>query len=308
MHISVVIPTYNNSFILSKTLEYFCNLQTEGNIEWEIIIVGNNCNDNTEEIVSSYKEKLPVKFVTEKRQGTSIAKNTGITNSSGTLIIFTDDDCHPSLNWLKIYWDVFCANSGNLFLGGPVISVFELSPPIDELLPYAPPSVVGLHYGNNQKIISNAQYFIGANWACPRQALDEVGCFDVDMGLVATEKTIKTGEETDLMDRLKANGYNGLYIPEAIVHHFVPTNKTTLKHIASRREAYIYFISLKEFREEKIRRIPKWLWKQLVNSWILWSLSKFTRENFAEKCIQYRCAVGRIRAASDTIKYFREQK
>jgi glucosyl-dolichyl phosphate glucuronosyltransferase len=296
MDVSVIIPTYNNCVLLNRTLGNLCNL-IQKNIDWEVIVVNNNCSDGTDDVVNLYHDQLPVMLCHQIQQGISIAKNTGLINSSGKLIIFTDDDVRPDSNWLHAYWGAYLEMPEGYFWGGPVVSDFEIAPTSDKLMHYAPPSVAGLYYGDQRKIIEQEKYFIGANWACPRNALNEVGFFDTELGLNASDKQVRVGEETDLMYRLRAKGYSGYYLPEAINYHFVPAMKTTLKHIASRAEAYSYQVARKEFVDKDIHVVPKWVYRKLAESWCSWQFNKIMNKDCTDQYISYRRALGILRAA-----------
>jgi glucosyl-dolichyl phosphate glucuronosyltransferase len=302
VQISIVMPTYNNCFTLRRTLSHFCKLNVDSILGWELIIVANNCTDDTEEIARSYFDKLPIILHRQPKQGTTLARNTGVLNSSGVLIVFTDDDICPEPNWLQIYLRGYHENPSGYFWGGPVVSDFETTPPSSKLQRYAPPSVLGLDFSSKMRTLEENEYFIGANWACPRQAINEVGLFDVNMGLVATARKTKIGEETDYMDRLRKRGYRALYLPEARITHFVPKEKTTLRHIASRKEASEYFSAMNEFTIQGMTRVPRWMYRKVIENWLSWQLSKITMRDCTDEYMQYRAALGRMRAAHDCVK------
>lgn len=301
MDMSIIIPTYNNAKILSRTLKSLRTLPISCGFEWELVVVNNNSTDNTDEVVRSYVECLPIKLIFEGRQGTSVAKNTGINSSTGKLIVFTDDDVRPARDWLNVFWGGYCENPVGCFWGGPVISEFESEKPPWRLLRYAPPSVSGLDFGNQQKVIGRDQYFIGANWSCPRAAIVANGGFDVNMGLAASDKWVRVGEETDLMSRLRESGCQGIYLPQAINHHFVPAVKTTLQHIASREEAHAYYAAMKVFSGMNLRGVPRWLFRVVVEGWFGWQLNRLLNRAAIDEYIKYKRDVGKFRAARDCV-------
>lgn len=55
-YVSIIIPTYNRSFLLSKTINSFLNINYPSN-KYEIIISDNNSDDNTKFIVYGLKKK-----------------------------------------------------------------------------------------------------------------------------------------------------------------------------------------------------------------------------------------------------------
>jgi glycosyltransferase involved in cell wall biosynthesis len=232
--ISVIICTWNNCQRLAITLESFCQCRIPDHITWELIIVANNCTDRTRGIVDGMMNRLPLVYIEEPIQGLSRAKNTGLRNASGGLVIFTDDDVDPDPRWIDTYWNAFLQQPRGFFWGGPVESKFEGAKPDPNLLNVAPSSVKGLHYGPVRRGLKKGEYFISANWACPRDSFAQVGGFDVNLGLNSKTGEVSTGEERDIMSKLVQAGNHAIYLPEAKIWHFVPESKCNYEHILVR--------------------------------------------------------------------------
>jgi glycosyltransferase involved in cell wall biosynthesis len=96
--VSAIIPTYNRSKILEKTLKTlaFQNLQFE-----EIIIIDASENNSTEEMLSFKFEGLQSRIVYKKAQqkGAAIQRNEGFLISAHSFVCFMDDD---------VYLEPFC--------------------------------------------------------------------------------------------------------------------------------------------------------------------------------------------------------
>jgi glucosyl-dolichyl phosphate glucuronosyltransferase len=232
--ISVIICTWNNSHRLAITLESICRCRIPGNVAWELILVANNCTDETRKVAKGMSDRFPLVYVEEPIQGLSRAKNTGIHHAFGSLLVFTDDDVHPAPWWIETYWSAFLQQPRGFFWGGPVESEFEGPKPDPELLAAAPYSVKGLEYGPIKRELDKGECFLSANWACPRDAIVQAGGFDTRLGLNARMGEVSTGEESDLMTRLFEAGQRGRYLPEARLRHFVPKDKCTYDHILTR--------------------------------------------------------------------------
>jgi glycosyltransferase involved in cell wall biosynthesis len=71
----------------------------------EVLIVDNNCTDDTNQIVETFHVRLPVRFVTERRQGLAHARNRAVTEFRGDVLLFTDDDVRLEPGWLAAYQD-----------------------------------------------------------------------------------------------------------------------------------------------------------------------------------------------------------
>lgn len=82
--ISVITVCYNGAHLLKKTIESVIEQSYEG---IEYIIIDGASNDNTQEIVKSYGNKIQ-KFISEPDSGLYEAMNKGIKNATGDLVIF----------------------------------------------------------------------------------------------------------------------------------------------------------------------------------------------------------------------------
>jgi glycosyltransferase involved in cell wall biosynthesis len=298
MDVSVMIATWNNSRSLARTLEAITKCTVPAGLEWELIVVNNNCTDDTDNVVAAFGDRLPIVYVHEPEQGVSRARNTGLEAASGRLVIFTDDDVKPCLEWLAIYWSAYLQTPSGFYFGGPVQSEFEVEKPDDELLRLAPPSVRGLDFGPQPRKLASNEFLIGANWGCPGDALRSAGWFDLNTGLNPAAGEVRTGPETDLMMRLQRNGLAGWYLPEAVVIHFVPGKKCTLEHIAARAEAngaYQARLSLGNRSVRTVGGIPRWMYPELARCWLQWKLARLRGAKGYREYVAFRRMVGFFR-------------
>jgi glycosyltransferase involved in cell wall biosynthesis len=92
--VSVIIPTYNRKNMIGDAIQSVLN-QTHRN--FEIIIIDDASDDNTEEVVKSFND-VRIKYILHKEnKGGSAARNTGIKKARGKFIAFLDSDdwWHP---------------------------------------------------------------------------------------------------------------------------------------------------------------------------------------------------------------------
>ncbi len=85
---SVIIPTYNRARLLPESI---ASVLVQTYQSWELIIVDDGSMDNTKEVVESFKDQR-IKYIFQKNQERSAARNNGIKNSSGRYICFLDSD------------------------------------------------------------------------------------------------------------------------------------------------------------------------------------------------------------------------
>jgi glycosyltransferase involved in cell wall biosynthesis len=98
--VSVIVPTYNEEKDIAKTLFYLSRLSYKYK---EIIIVDSGSKDRTKEIILNYSKKYPfIRGIFEKeRNGVSSARNLGIKNSRGEIIIILNADVLLPSNFIK---------------------------------------------------------------------------------------------------------------------------------------------------------------------------------------------------------------
>jgi len=100
--ISIVICTYNRSALLKKALDSVLNINTRPEISYEVIVIDNNSTDDTQSVVKSNEPKFDgrLKCFIELNKGLSNARNRGIKESEGGIIVFTDDDVKVDRDWI----------------------------------------------------------------------------------------------------------------------------------------------------------------------------------------------------------------
>ncbi len=87
LSVSVIIPTYNRAHLIERALKSALAQIKDGD---EIIIVDDGSNDNTEEVLKAYRDKII--FIKIKNSGAGAARNRGIKEARCDLIAFLDSD------------------------------------------------------------------------------------------------------------------------------------------------------------------------------------------------------------------------
>ncbi len=95
--LSVIIPTYNSETYLKQAIDSVLN-QTYTNIE--LIIVDDNSQDGTRQIVLDYakKDERVKHYFFEENKGPGIARNFGLTKATGHYLTLVDHDDFQELN------------------------------------------------------------------------------------------------------------------------------------------------------------------------------------------------------------------
>ena len=103
MDVTVAICTWNRAKLLDATLAQMCKLRIPSGITWELLVVDNNCTDDTPAVVERYADRLPVRRLDEKNQGMSYARNCAQRAAAADLLLWTDDDVLVDEDWLAAY-------------------------------------------------------------------------------------------------------------------------------------------------------------------------------------------------------------
>lgn len=286
MKYSIVICSRNRSASLKDTLTAF-SLQTKNNpVDHEIIVVDNASTDKTKDVVHDLTANFNgrLHYYCEERIGIPFARNRGIKESSGDVIVFVDDDCIPADNYIQTLehlFDGFPETVG--FIGGKIDPLFEGGAKLPEWFAHNYDFFWGplaiLNYGNQPFTIGKEQLmvkdrlFYSANLAVKKELFEKYG------GI--SENKMLAGD-TDLCLRLLAAGILGGYEPRLTVHHRI--NKKRLAPSTYRRWFYLrgQYRDLSFHYEKKFFYpfgIPTWLFKNIVTHF----LRSLLTDDFAER-------------------------
>jgi glycosyltransferase involved in cell wall biosynthesis len=113
MKISVIIPSYNEEKNIERCLKSIC--AQEGLDDYEIILVDGGSTDRTVEIAEPYVAKV----LSDDSNGPGFARNLGVKECKGEIVVFTDADTEVPPGWLKEYGRAF-QNPKVVGAGGPL--------------------------------------------------------------------------------------------------------------------------------------------------------------------------------------------
>jgi len=228
--ISVVISTYNRARFLNKCFESLKNQDLSKN-DFEIILVDNNCTDETPDICQNFSLKNPdinFKYFIEKNQGLSFARNRGINESSGNFVTFLDDDAFADKNFLKEITVFMEQNKNVVSVGGKILLHFETSAP-KWLNKYLASLLGYFNIGDNILQFNKRNYPRGSNMTFRKEIFSRCGYFNTDLGRKGGN--LEGSEEKDIYSRIYSLNETVYYLPQAIVYHVVPEERTKIDFI-----------------------------------------------------------------------------
>lgn len=235
VRISVIICTYNRSALLEGSIRSIIGQDFPSN-EYEIVVVDNNSTDGTRAVVEGFasSSSVKIKYVFEGRQGLSNARNTGVRNASGEVIIFTDDDVEADGNWLKEYSTAF-KDPEVYSAGGPLKPVWPGKRPewlTDEFLGFLAVSEFAEARRNGNEFKDGNDNPWGANMAFRKSVFEEFGGFPEDLGRKG--RLLLSNEEILLCRRIREKGRRIVFVPGAVVHHKISSARLSKRWFCHR--------------------------------------------------------------------------
>lgn len=97
MELSVIIPTFNRSKLLSRTLQGLSEQVAADRIE-EVLVVSDGSTDATAQVANAFSARLPIRCISQAKSGVSAARNRGLSEAQGRLVLLLDDDVVPGPN------------------------------------------------------------------------------------------------------------------------------------------------------------------------------------------------------------------
>jgi len=200
--------------------------------KYEIILINNNSTDNTENECVRFQNDFPqvnFRYFVEKNQGLSYARNRGIDEAKGEMLIFLDDDAFVGKNYLEKLTEYLSLYPKMSAFGGKITPIFESGKTPAWFSSWSSSFISALDKGKNVKEFTGIAYPIGANMGFYKKCVEKTGNFNVELG--RKEKNLAGGEEKDLFNRFKENGLKIYYFPDIEAFHVIPENRTTYDYI-----------------------------------------------------------------------------
>lgn len=222
MRLSVIIPTYNRNDLLAKCLDnLIAPKQKPIDVFYEIVV----SDDSPTNLAKSFIEQdYPfVKWVEGPKKGPAANRNNAVKFSNGDWLIFTDDDCLPTENWLASYLKMIHTN--------PEIAVFEGCTKADR------PKE---RFDEESPINTTGNCLWSCNFAIKKTMFNYLNGFDESFPFAAME-------DVDFYSRVKATT-TILFVKEALVIHpwrRIKPFKSFQKHLQSHKHFALKYPSIK---------------------------------------------------------------
>ena len=220
LSLSIIICTYNRIDLLSLVLED--SLRLIEKLPIELLVIDNNSKDDTasyiQEIASNNNQ---VRYVFEKNQGLSHARNRGVKEANSEWILFLDDDALPAQNLFQKLM-LYIENKDQLIVGGHYSAWYHYGQRKWSKDAYYSnyPSI------SEKTFLEGDKYLSGGLLLIHKSLFDLVGFFNVTLGMIGDK--IGYSEETEFQMRLKNQNVQLLYDPELKMKHVVAEQKLNI--------------------------------------------------------------------------------
>ena len=267
LKLSVVICTYNRADCILDALHSLVQQTLPRNL-FEVLLINNNSTDATETLCKNFAQQTPgfgYRYLVETQQGLSHARNRGIAEAAGDIIVFMDDDATAEPDYLEKMCAFFAQTPDAAAGGGRIYPRFESRRPrwMSHFLLSLASSI---DLGNKIKVFTRRQFPIGANMAVQSRMFAKYGLFNPGLGRKGN--SMDGAEEKDFFYRLTAAKEKIYYIPGAIVHHYVPDRRLTFDFF--RRQA----ISIGKSERIRSKNISKTEYvKSILREGLKWGVS-----------------------------------
>jgi glycosyltransferase involved in cell wall biosynthesis len=237
---SIIVPTLNRSDSLRLALHSFtCQIYPEK--QFELLVVDNGSTDDTLGVVETARSEFPshnIGYFREPVPGLLSGRHRGAQEAAGEILVFVDDDIEADDVWLSAILETFKDPSVHL-VGGPSIPRFETSPPrwIEKFFHYRQGRLICTELSlldiGDTEIRIDPTYVWGLNFSIRKQTFFDLGGFHPDC-IPKKLQCFQGDGETGLSLKIKGKGLKAVYVPEAVVYHYIPKERLTVKYFEER--------------------------------------------------------------------------
>lgn len=267
----VVIPSAGRPTLLQQTLASLTSCHKPG-IYVKTIVVENGPQMGAEVIVNQFESVEKIEYIHVPMANKSHALNQALHQAKGGLVFFSDDDVRFDPQILTVYAKAAEGISSGQFYGGTCYSDYEEQPP-QWLVPLFPRSARGFDLFNSK--YKDGTFFLGFNWAAFADDIQKVGGFNTMLGPGSPIGTT-VGDETDVQHRLRTANIQAIPLPEAIVWHYVPKQRSSLKWALKRLYVHGFTKGVRMESQNEVLGVPVSTFLSLLKHFALLCLRAVT--------------------------------
>lgn len=231
---TVAIPTYNGAQRLPEVLNRLRSQTNTEHLKWEVIVVDNNSNDNTAQIIQNYQATWPqthqLRYYLETQQGAAFARQRAVEEAQGQYIGFLDDDNVPAIDWVAAAYHFGTAHPQVGAYGSQIQGEFEVEPPenfqrIAYILALTNRGSEAHPYESRQKLLPP-----GAGLVVRKQAWRETVPRQLTLNHTGKEAGLAS-EDLEVLLYIQQAGWEIWYNPKMRVVHKIPAARLEREYL-----------------------------------------------------------------------------
>jgi GT2 family glycosyltransferase len=231
---SVIIVTYKREEFLVNTIAKFDEI-FKYNSKYELLIINQNSDLNEQKIL---KNRPWLKYWNLSQPGMVAARNFGLKNANGKIVLYVDDDVEPLKDLIKEHIVAYCDESVG-GVAGRIIEGLE-----SEVKNKNQDSLIHPVYGwerisFNHQVPCEVMTSRGCNMSFKKDLLIKIGGFDNNIKIFR--------DDTEICFRVRKEGFRIWFAPKAGLYHLNAktggtrsSNKHKLGPIKKEIEMYYY--------------------------------------------------------------------
>jgi glycosyltransferase involved in cell wall biosynthesis len=183
------------------------------------VVVDNAGEEETQKVCEGFSGQLPLRYVVCTRPGQNSARNRGLKEVKGELVLLADDDMLPQEDWLVEMYQGAQRWPEQVLFGGRVFPQWPGKTPDFELDPSMGRWTYsicdpGLPEGPDPTFLP-----ISNNMGIRRWVFDSGMSFDESIG--PKGRNYAMGSETEFDLRLRRMGHAAIFLPRSVVHNVI---------------------------------------------------------------------------------------
>lgn len=220
MKTSIVIPAHNSAAVIPQV---FQALKRQDYAEFEVVLVDDASTDETVNIAKTFAGGLNLRVLrSEKNLGRARARNFGIENCSGELIILLDSDMEAVPSYVRLHVTLHLQKKRAVGVG----ALRYPKPLAGRALARYYSTRGGARLKPGRKL--PGKYFVSCLASFPKTLFVEVGGFNPEFSTYG-------GEDLELGLRFEKSGAHLEYLPHAVGYHH---HLRSLKEVVMTLEKY----------------------------------------------------------------------
>jgi len=233
--LAIVICTYNRSASLTKTLESLYADGYDGSVLVDILVVANNCSDDTLHRLETFRathphDALRVDWIEEPTPGKSHALNAAIRRTDHDVLCFIDDDQVVERGFIASVLQGIAKFTQDEIFCGRIWPAWDGSEPkwVHAPEPYAIPIRPFPEYdlgAESIEVTPSGRLPSGGNIAVRRRVFARTGEFSVELG--PKGHNLAGGEDHDFLLRAVESGARVRYLPGMRQLHAIDPVRTS---------------------------------------------------------------------------------